>query len=456
MNISVFDLFSIGIGPSSSHTVGPMRAAKAFIDQLLEKNLFAATTRIKVDVYGSLALTGKGHGTDRAILNGLSGMSPETVVPDEVLTTMQQIKQTQQIHLAQKKMLSFPINRDLIFHQKELLPCHTNGMRFSAFDINGTLLMSEVYYSIGGGFIVTEAEYGKEITQNAMPFPFSTAQELMDICEKNKISIDELMLENEKIWADSNTIKTKLLKIASIMENCINAGCNASGILPGGLNVRRRAPELYKKLMKEAVPAPGQFADIMNWLNVYAMAVNEENAAGGRVVTAPTNGAAGIIPAVLQYYKTFVAGANEAGVIKFLLTAGAIAILYKKNASISGAEVGCQGEVGAASSMAAGALAAVLDGTVAQIENAAEIAMEHHLGMTCDPVAGLVQIPCIERNAMGSLKAVNAARLALMEDGQHKVSLDKVIKTMYETGRDMMSIYKETSQGGLAVNVTEC
>lgn len=456
MNISIFDLFSIGIGPSSSHTVGPMRAAKAFVDLLVEKNLLADTVRVQADIYGSLALTGKGHGTDRAILNGLAGATPETIDPNQVIPNMQQIVQKQQINLGQQKLIPFNIDNDLILHQKELLPCHTNGMRFSAFAENNRLLFSEIYYSVGGGFIVTAAEYGKVKTENKTPFSFSSADELMALCEIHHLSIDELMLANEKTWLDETTIKTKILTIAAIMENCITAGCHASGILPGGLNVRRRAPELYQKLIKTGVPAPNQFADIMNWLNVFAMAVNEENAAGGRVVTAPTNGAAGIIPAVLQYYKTFVSDANEAGVIKFLLTSAAIGILYKKNASISGAEVGCQGEVGSAASMAAGALAAVLGGTVRQIENAAEIAMEHHLGMTCDPVAGLVQIPCIERNAMGAVKAVNAARLALMEDGHHKVSLDEVIKTMFQTGHDMMTIYKETSLGGLAVNVTEC
>jgi L-serine dehydratase len=369
---------------------------------------------------------------------------------------MQQIIQSKQLKLGDEKTITFTPEEDLLLHQKEVLPCHTNGMRFSAYDAEGNLLFEETYYSIGGGFIVTEANYGIDNTHIEVPYPFATARVLMDLCAQHNLSIDELMLANEKIWADEETVRQKLLDIADIMESCITTGCKTEGHLPGGLNVRRRSSELYKKLMKDGVPKPGQYADIMNWLNAFAMAVNEENAAGGRIVTAPTNGAAGIIPAVLQYYKTFVESANEDGVIKFLLTAGAIAVLYKKSASISGAEVGCQGEVGTASSMAAGALAAVLGGSINQIENAAEIAMEHHLGMTCDPVAGLVQIPCIERNAMGALKAVNAARLALMEDGEHKVSLDKVIKTMFETGRDMMSIYKETSQGGLAVNVTEC
>lgn len=456
MNLSIFDLFSIGIGPSSSHTVGPMRAANAFVSQLIEKNFFSQSIRILSDVYGSLALTGKGHGTDFAIINGLAGMSPETVTPEKVAPLARRVIQSTQLNLAGHKRISFIVNRDLIFHQKELLPCHTNGMRFSAFDENEQLLYTDIYYSTGGGFIVTQSEYGVENDDTKIPFSFNSAKKLMQICTKHNLCIDEVMLANEKIFRNETEINHKILEIAKIMEQCITTGCHAKGILPGGLHVRRRAPELYNKLIKNGFPSPGQFADIMNWLNVFAMAVNEENAAGGRIVTAPTNGAAGIIPAVLQYYKSFVDGANSAGVIKFLLTAAAIAILYKKSASISGAEVGCQGEVGTAASMAAGALAAVLGGTIKQIENAAEIAMEHHLGMTCDPVGGLVQIPCIERNAMGALKAVNAARLALMENGNHKISLDKVIKTMYATGHDMMTIYKETSLGGLAVNVTEC
>ncbi len=456
MSISLFELFSIGIGPSSSHTVGPMRAGKAFVQLLQTENLFEQVNRVRTDVYGSLALTGKGHGTDRAILNGLSGHEPEYIDPDKVIPLMQKILNDKKINLNGQKWIDFIPEEDLLLHQKELLPCHTNGIKFSAVDKQNKLLREEIYYSVGGGFIVTQANYGIETLSQEVPYPFTSARILMDMCAQHELTIAELMLANETVWRDEATVKKDILQIAMIMDECIQAGMHNKGILPGGLNVKRRAPELYEKLLKTGKPEPGQHADIMNWLNVYAMAVNEENAAGGRVVTAPTNGAAGIIPAVLQYYKHFVEGANEAGIIRFLLTAGAIAVLYKQNASISGAEVGCQGEVGTASSMAAGALAAVLGGTVSQVENAAEIAMEHHLGMTCDPVEGLVQIPCIERNAMGALKAVNAARLALLGDGEHKVSLDKVIKTMFETGRDMMTIYKETSQGGLAVNVPEC
>jgi L-serine dehydratase len=329
-------------------------------------------------------------------------------------------------------------------------------MRFTAFAANNSLLAAQVYYSIGGGFIVTEQEFGQQPHATILPYPFETAEELLAICNQHQLTIAKVMLANEKTWHSEAEVKQQILKIAAIMENCIHKGCKTHGILPGFLQVKRRASEIYQKLIQQGLPKPNQHADIMNWLNVYAMAVNEENAAGGRIVTAPTNGAAGIVPAVLQYYKDFCEDANEEGVITYLLTAGAIGILYKLRASISGAEVGCQGEVGSASSMAAGALAAALGGTMAQVENAAEIAMEHHLGMTCDPVGGLVQIPCIERNAMGAVKSVNAARLALLGDGSHKVTLDKVIKTMYQTGKDMLSIYKETSLGGLAVNITEC
>jgi L-serine dehydratase len=455
MNISIFNLFSIGIGPSSSHTVGPMRAANAFVDLLQKNHLFIQTQSVIVDLYGSLALTGKGHGTDLAILNGLEGADPETINPDSARLRTDEIITNKKIYLAEKKYISFNSITDLCFHQQEMLPLHTNGMRFSAFDGNNQLLFSQIYYSIGGGFIVTDKE---PIHQNEkqLPYPFDTAAELMHHCKTNQLSIGDVMLANEQVWQSRDEIRARLLKIANVMENCIIKGCETSGVLPGFLKVKRRASELYKKLIQLGVPKPGQHADIMNWINTYAMAVNEENAAGRRVVTAPTNGAAGIIPAVLQYYKTFIENADEEGVLTFLLTAGAIAILYKKRASISGAEVGCQGEVGVASSMAAGALTAVLGGSIEQIENAAEIAMEHHLGMTCDPVGGFVQIPCIERNAMGAIKAVNAARLALLEDGEHKVSLDKVIQTMWQTGKDMMTIYKETSQGGLAVNIIEC
>ncbi len=457
MFISIFDLFSIGIGPSSSHTVGPMRAAYQFVKILRQQNLLNQVQRLKTELYGSLALTGKGHGTDIAILNGLEGQLPETVDPDKAVPRIQQIIAEQRLKLNGEQVIKFQAGQDLLFHSKEVLPLHSNGMHFSAFDAAGQLLYQQIYYSIGGGFIVTEQDYGKELAQTKpIPYPFSTAEELLKHCKRHNLTIQELRLANESVYRSEIEIRQRILDIDKIMAECITKGCQTEGILPGGLKVKRRAPELYKKLKVQGLPNPDHQADMMNWLNLYAMAVNEENAAGGRVVTAPTNGAAGIVPAVLNYFKNYHKAANQESVITFLLTAGAIAILYKKGASISGAEVGCQGEVGVASSMAAGALTAALGGSLAQIENAAEIAMEHHLGMTCDPIAGLVQIPCIERNAMGSVKAVNAARLALMEDGEHKVSLDKVIKTMKQTGHDMMSIYKETSQGGLAVNVPEC
>lgn len=458
MNISVFDLFSIGIGPSSSHTVGPMLAANAFLELLEEKNLFDAIHRIKIELYGSLALTGKGHGTDKAILNGLENKSPETVVPESMVPRMHEIISSKTLNLAGKKNLTFNETTDFLFLQKELLPKHTNGLRFSAFDAQNNLLIAQVYYSIGGGFITTEEEFSKSTEDsNPPPYPFATAAQLLKLCEENNLSIAELMMANEKTWRSTVEITQGILAIAKVMDECIANGCKHDGILPGGLNLKRRAPDLYKKLMDhQGVKSIFEQADIMNQLNLYAMAVNEENAAGGRIVTAPTNGAAGIIPAVLKYCQQAHDKMSNEDICTYFLTAAAIGILYKKGASISGAEVGCQGEVGVASSMAAAGLTAVLGGTVAQVENAAEIAMEHHLGMTCDPVLGLVQIPCIERNAMGSVKAVNATRMALIGDGQHQISLDKVIKTMKQTGMDMQSIYKETSMGGLAVNLPEC
>jgi len=458
MNISLFDLFSIGIGPSSSHTVGPMLAANAFVKQLEEHNLIDKTQRIKIELYGSLALTGKGHATDIAILNGLEGKSPETVIPESMIPRMQEIITNKTLCLAGAKNIPFNNTDDLLFLQKELLPKHTNGMRFSAFDAHQKLLLSIVYYSIGGGFILTENEFEEtSADEHVIPYPFDTALQLIDQCKQQSMSIAELMMENERSWRDTDAIHAGILGIASVMDHCIESGCHHDGILPGGLLVKRRAPDLYKKLNdNQGVPSIYERSDIMNKLNLYAMAVNEENAAGGRVVTAPTNGAAGIIPAVLKYCQDAHNKMEKEDIYTYFLTAAAIAILYKKGASISGAEVGCQGEVGVASSMAAAGLTAVLGGTIDQIENAAEIAMEHHLGMTCDPVMGLVQIPCIERNAMGAVKAVNASRMALIGDGQHKISLDKVINTMKQTGKDMQTIYKETSLGGLAVNFIEC
>lgn len=458
MNISVFDLFSVGIGPSSSHTVGPMLAANAFLKLLEPNNLLGNTHRIKIELYGSLALTGKGHGTDKAILNGLEDKNPETVIPESMVPRMHEIVHTKTLSLAGKKDIPFDEKTDLLFLQKELLPLHTNGLRFSAFNETGTLLIEQVYYSIGGGFITTDEEFHNTTEDsNPPPYPFATAAQLLDYCKQHQLTIAELMMENEKTWRSVDEIHQGILAIAKVMDDCITNGCHNEGILPGGLQVKRRAPDLFKKLTEQkGVPSIFEQSDVMNYLNLYAMAVNEENAAGGRIVTAPTNGAAGIIPAVLKYCQTAHDRMSHEDVYTYFLTAAAIGILYKKGASISGAEVGCQGEVGVASSMAAGALTAVLGGTIEQVENAAEIAMEHHLGMTCDPVMGLVQIPCIERNAMGSVKAVNATRMALIGDGQHHISLDKVIKTMKQTGMDMKSIYKETSMGGLAVNHPEC
>ena len=458
MSISLFDLFSIGIGPSSSHTVGPMLAANSFLELLEANGCFTQTERVKVELYGSLALTGKGHATDRAILNGLEGKSPEIVVPESMVPRMKAIIKSHTLTLAGKKDIPFHDATDFIILQKELLPKHTNGMRFTAFDINNEPLISQVYYSIGGGFILTEEAFDHpEPDAHPVPYPFETAQELLDHCKKNNLSIAKLMMENEHTWRDTPAIHEGILRLARVMTDCIDTGCHHPGILPGGLELKRRAPDLYQKIIEnKCVPSIYERSDIMNRLNLYAMAVNEENAAGGRIVTAPTNGAAGIIPAVLKYCQDAHEKLLNEDIYTYFLTSAAIGILYKKGASISGAEVGCQGEVGVASSMAAAGLTAVLGGTIDQIENAAEIAMEHHLGMTCDPVMGLVQIPCIERNAMGAVKAVNASRMALIGDGQHQISLDKVIKTMKQTGMDMQSIYKETSLGGLAVNMPEC
>lgn len=458
MSISVFDLFSIGIGPSSSHTVGPMAAANCFLEKLEAKKLLENTARIKIELYGSLALTGKGHGTDKAILNGLEGKTPEHVDPQIMVPRMQEILQSKCLMLAGKKAIPFDEHVDFLFLQKELLPRHTNGMRFSAYDLKGQLLDDQVYYSIGGGFITTEEAFDQDSSQVAPPpYPFTTAKQLLKHCKDNNLSIPELMMCNELTWRDKQAIEQGILGIAKVMDDCIANGCKHPGTLPGGLGLKRRAPDLYKKLNEDkGIASVFEQSDIMNRLNLYAMAVNEENAAGGRIVTAPTNGAAGIIPAVLKYVQQAHDRMSNEDIYNYFLTAAAIGILYKEGASISGAEVGCQGEVGVASSMAAAAITSVLGGTTDQIENAAEIAMEHHLGMTCDPVMGLVQIPCIERNAMGAVKAVNASRMALIGDGQHYISLDKVIITMKKTGEDMQSIYKETSLGGLAVNHTEC
>lgn len=458
MTISVFDLFSIGIGPSSSHTVGPMKAANLFVSRLFAKQPTPSITRIQIELFGSLAFTGKGHGTDKAILSGLEGCMPDSVNPDRVKTRAEEIMSQNQLNVFGKHIIPFHYVNDFIFNFQDLLPAHTNGMRFTAYD-NSQIIYSDIFYSIGGGFILDkeQAEHPVATATNDVPYPFATAKELITHCEKQHLTICELMMANECSLRSKEEVNERLTLIANTMHQCINRGCDTEGILPGGLNIKRRAPELYKKLSVKGKPkSTDANMDSMEWLNLYAIAVNEENAAGGRVVTAPTNGAAGIIPAVLEYYLSFYPQTTIEDARKFLLTAGAIAILYKKGASISGAEVGCQGEVGVACSMAAAAFTAAQGGTLYQIENAAEIAMEHHLGLTCDPINGLVQIPCIERNAMGAVKAVNAARLALLGNGEHYVSLDKVIATMKQTGKDMMTIYKETSLGGLAANLPEC
>jgi L-serine dehydratase len=455
MTLSVFDIFKVGVGPSSSHTMGPMRAARQFVANLKRDGLLDNISEIAVRLYGSLALTGAGHGTDRAILAGLEGAEPETVDPDSIEATLQRVRASGRIRLLGTHEIAFDEPMQLLFMQHERLARHSNGMRFTALAAGGNLLREEEYYSIGGGFIVCgdEQEAAEAHSHAAPPYPFSSGDELLALCHEHGLEMFELILANERTWASDAEVRAKLLHIWKVMQACVERGFHQSGLLPGVLKVRRRAPRLYRMLTESGTAKP---LDVMDWVNAYALAVNEENAAGGRVVTAPTNGAAGIVPAVLHFYRRFEAGANEEGVIRFMLVAAAMGMLYKKNASISGAEMGCQGEVGVACSMAAAGLVAALQGTSEQIENAAEIGMEHNLGLTCDPVAGLVQIPCIERNAMGSVKAINAARLAMRGDGSHKVSLDQVIATMRQTGADMSTIYKETSQGGLAVNVPEC
>jgi L-serine dehydratase len=452
--LSVFDIFKVGVGPSSSHTMGPMRAARELVLQLKRDGLLAATASLTVQLFGSLALTGAGHGTDRAILVGLTGAEPENVDPDSIEPTVQRIRDERRIRLLGEHEIAFEEGRHLLFLRQESLPQHPNGMRFTARDAQGQVLLEQDYFSVGGGFIMRGGETGQEATARAEPpLPFTSGAELLLRCQKSGLRVDEVMLLNERTWASDAEIRQGLLHIWHVMQACVERGFRQSGVLPGGLKVRRRAPALYQTLCSRTVSKP---QEVMDWVSAFAMAVNEENAAGGRVVTAPTNGAAGIVPAVLSFYSRFEPGADDEGVIRFLLAAAAMGMLYKRNASISGAEMGCQGEVGVACSMAAAGLVAALGGTNEQVENAAEIGMEHNLGLTCDPVGGLVQIPCIERNAMGALKAINAARLAMHGDGTHKVSLDQVIATMRQTGADMSTRYKETSQGGLAVNVPEC
>ena len=471
MTISIFDLFKIGIGPSSSHTVGPMIAANMFAEGLRDQRLLTSTTRVVCSLFGSLGATGKGHGSDKAVLLGLLGENPATVLVEKVPDLLDNIHSSHSLNLIGEKKITFDVASDLIFHRKESLPFHANGMKFQAFNDQGEVLDEKVYYSVGGGFVVDEsiAEGEEELLKhdplvkgkNLQPYVFNSAEELLALCKQHELSISEIMLRNEEIWHSRDVIYKDLLNIWHEMKSCVQNGCKNNGILPGGLKVERRATKLYQSLNDcETHDLFNQGS--MDWVNLYALAVNEENAAGGRVVTAPTNGAAGIIPAVMHYYTNFCPAYEESntkdrddGIVRFLLTAGAIGILIKQNASISGAEVGCQGEVGSACAMAAAGLTEVLGGTPEQVENAAEIGIEHNLGLTCDPIGGLVQVPCIERNAMGAVKAINASRLAIRGDGRHYVSLDKVIITMRETGKDMRSKYKETARGGLAIQIVE-
>ncbi|UYB44364.1 L-serine ammonia-lyase [Streptomyces sp. Je 1-4] len=460
MAISVFDLFSIGIGPSSSHTVGPMRAARMFVLSLQRDGLLPRTASVRAELFGSLGATGHGHGTPKAVLLGLEGHSPRTVDVESADGEVERIRSIKRLRLLGAETgsaheIDFDESTGLILHRRRALPYHANGMTLFAYDTTGAPLLEKTYYSVGGGFVIDEDAVGEDrikLDDTVLKYPFRTAAELLNLSRETGLSIPSLMLENEKAWRTEDEIRAGLLEIWQVMQACVTRGMSREGILPGGLKVRRRAAHSARQLRSEGDAA----ARAMEWTTLYAMAVNEENAAGGRVVTAPTNGAAGIIPAVLHYYINFVPGADEDGVVRFLLAAGAIGMLFKENASISGAEVGCQGEVGSACSMAAGGLAEVLGGSVEQVENAAEIGMEHNLGLTCDPVGGLVQIPCIERNGMAAVKAVTAARMALRGDGRHHVSLDKVIKTMKDTGADMSVKYKETARGGLAVNIIEC
>jgi L-serine dehydratase len=472
---SLFDLYKIGIGPSSSHTMGPMRAAFRFAKTLTEAKLLTRVDRVQTDLYGSLALTGIGHATDRAVLLGLSGYEAATVDPEAIGSVVAEIRAAHRLSLSGLHPIGFDESTDLLFHRDRMFPPgaslqHPNGIQFTAYDDSGVALASRIYFSIGGGFITEDGEDANSplvlsAATNDLPYPFHSAAELLDLSHTHSLSIAEIMLANECARIpnhDSQTshetqIRLGILKTWQAMQDCMARGIATEGILPGGLNVRRRAHRLAARLRdRQQEQRPSDPLAPLDWVTVYAMAVNEENAAGGRVVTAPTNGAAGVIPAVAHYYNNFIPGASEEGILRFFLTSAAIGILYKENASISGAEVGCQGEVGVACSMAAGGLAAALGGTSGQIEHAAEIAMEHNLGMTCDPIGGLVQIPCIERNAMGAVKAVHATRIAMQEPEEHKVSLDQVIRTMYLTGLDMQSRYKETSLAGLALNIIEC
>ncbi len=457
--ISVFDMFSIGIGPSSSHTVGPMKAAKLFVDHLVDNGLITQVDRVKTELFGSLGQTGIGHGTGKAVILGLSGETPEQIAVESIDQILTKVTSEQKITLFNGQVVSFPKDNAIIYHRRKTLPAHANALTLYAYN-NDQLIFEETYYSIGGGFIVQDCDFEKEKNKALSlhsnidrPHRFSSADELIGIATEKGLSISTIMMDNEKCLNTQEVIEKELMRIWQAMRESVERGMRTEGILPGGLKVHRRAPALFRSLSVESNNDP---LSAMDWVNLFALAVNEENAAGSRVVTAPTNGAAGIIPAVLCYYDKFIKPVSNEDCIRYLLTAAAIGILYKTNATISGAEGGCQAEVGVACSMAAGALTEVMGGSPKQVENAAEIGMEHNLGLTCDPVGGLVQVPCIERNAMGAVKAINASRLALRGTGTHKVSLDKVIKTMWETGNDMKTKYKETSRGGLAVNIIEC
>ena len=453
MAFSMFDLFKIGVGPSSSHTVGPMVAGNRFADQLRKDGLLEQVARVSIDLYGSLALTGKGHATDIASIVGLMAETPSDVDPDQIPVLIKLVRDTGELALAGEKWIYFDIDGDLQFHYSESLPEHPNGMILTARDEKGETLLAQRYFSVGGGFVVGEDELDLEVTPPAnLPYPFDSAKELLAQCQRHQKSISEMVLANE-LAMGYDQAEAGSLKIWQVMDACIQRGLTQTGVLPGSIKLKRRANEMHQHLLAES---DKDHLDFVDWVNLFAMAVNEENAAGGRVVTAPTNGAAGVIPAVIAYYNKFISPDNEQGIVEFLTTSAAIGLLYKHNASISAAEVGCQGEIGVACSMAAAGLTAAMGGTPEQIENAAEIGMEHNLGLTCDPIDGLVQVPCIERNTMGAIKAINASRLALRGDGSHHVHLDDVIKTMHQTGLDMMSKYKETSQGGLAINVIAC
>tara|TARA_R100001377_G_scaffold62559_1_gene38406 strand:- start:2101 stop:3501 length:1401 start_codon:yes stop_codon:yes gene_type:complete len=458
MAISVFDLFKIGIGPSSSHTVGPMKAALTFVQAFDESGALTQCARVKVELFGSLGATGEGHGSPKAILLGLEGETPEHVDVESISSRVSTIRESSKLNLLRKHAIDFDYKDDLVLHRRKSLPFHPNGMQFTAFAADNTVLFKKIYFSVGGGFIVDESATGDNILIEdpiKLPYPFSSGKQLLAQCKKSGQCISSLMLENEKAWRAEKEIQEGLQGIWKVMHASIEKGCRSEGIMPGGLKVKRRAAPLYRQLKNQSERFGNDPLKTLDWVTLYALAVNEENAVGGRIVTAPTNGAAGIIPAVLRYYLEFYGNNDPQDIERFFLTAGAIGILYKINASISGAEVGCQGEVGSACSMAAGALAEVMGATPEQVENAAEIAMEHNLGLTCDPIGGLVQVPCIERNAMAAIKAISAARMALRGNGEHYVSLDQVIKTMRDTGRDMQTKYKETSRGGLAVNVIE-